>query len=224
MTIEEHRLNSDGFAVAAARLMAGSIRTSVETRGTCHLALSGGKTPWLVLHQLADHPLDWSRVHLWQVDERVAPDGHPDRNATGLQASLIAHAHLPSDHVHLMDVTSDDLDAAAARYAASLQDLCGGVLDIVHLGLGSDGHTASWHSGDPLMDVTDRDVALSEPFDGRRRMTLTVPCINRARQRIFLVTGAGKSNALDALRSPTGTIPANRVSDRSTVLIWSNSE
>ncbi len=132
---------------------------------------------------LKDLDVPWRRVGVWQVDERVAPDGDRDRNASQLGA-------LPGKH-HLMPVTATNLDAAARRYARSLPDR----FDVVHLGMGDDGHTASWPPGDPVIDDTD-PVALSQPYQGRVRMTLTPPVVNRAAGRVVLAFGSSKAEAL----------------------------
>ena len=165
---------------------------------------------------LAREPLEWSKVHVWQVDERVAPDRDVDRNSVGLKTSLLALAPILANHVHLMDVTAPDLGEAAQAYDAELRDECDGILDLVHLGLGSDGHTASWPPGDPVIDVDDRYVAITRPYQGHVRMTLTVPCINRARERLFLITGVEKEHATESLRTGDGSIPASRVTTDNT--------
>src|SRR4029434_2837234 len=112
-----------------------------------------------------------------QVDERVAPTGHPDRNLTHLRESLLGLTSLRPEQVHAMPVEAADLNAAAEEYARTLQEIAGSppVLDLVHLGLGPDGHTASLVPGDPVLDVSDADVATTRPYQGRRRMTLTFP-------------------------------------------------
>ena len=127
-------------------------------------------------------------------------------------------APILASNVHLMDVTAPDLGEAAAHYAADLARSCDATLDLVHLGLGSDGHTASWPPGDPVVDIDDRDVAISKLYEGFVRMTLTVPCINRARHRLFLITGNDKEHATEEL-AKGGDIPASRVSTESTEAI-----
>ncbi len=166
-----------------------------------------------MLRALAGRELPWAGVHLWQVDERVAPDGDADRNLTQLQDSLLARVPLAPGQVHAMPVTVPDLESAARRYSEELTAVAGDppVLDLVHLGLGSDGHTASLVPDDASLDVTDADVALAGPYQGRRRMTLTFPLINRARRVLWVVTGADKAAMLRRLLDGDRTIPAGRV-------------
>ena len=211
--------SGDGFAATAATWLASTIGEVLHQRGVCHLAVSGGSTPAATFVALSEMRVEWDNVHLWQVDERVAPDGDPARNAVGLRSSLVERVSLAEANLHLMPVTVDDLVLGAAGYAAELHARCGGVLDIVHLGLGADGHTASWPPGDPVIDVEDRDVALSGEYQGHVRMTLTVPCVNRAHRRLFLVSGVEKADALAALLENAGTIPANRVTLTETTVL-----
>jgi len=200
-------------ARAAAERMASLARAAVAARGRFAMAVSGGRSPWQMLDALATLDVPWASVHLFQVDERVAPDGDPDRNATHIGQSLLARAPIPREQVHLMSVVAPDLDAAAARYAESLAAVAGSppVIDLAHLGLGPDGHTASLVPGDPVLDVVTRDVALTNPYQGHRRMTLTYPALNRARSILWLVTGDDKPWALARLRAGDQTIPAGRV-------------
>jgi 6-phosphogluconolactonase len=205
--------DDDSVARAAAALIASEARAAVTARGRFLLAVSGGRTPWLMLRALAGEAVPWEAVHLAQVDERVAPPGHPDRHLTHLQESLLAQAPLRPEQLHAMPVEEDDLAAAAARYARTLREIGGAppVLDLVHLGLGPDGHTASLVPGDPVLDVSEADVALAGPYQGRRRMTLTYPVLNRARRLLWLVTGEEKAGMLARLRAGDGSIPAGRV-------------
>ena len=205
----------------AAGIIADAARAAVAARGRFVVAVSGGHTPWLMLRALAADELPWQQVHIAQVDERVAPAADPDRNLAHLRASLLDHAPLPPDHVHAMPVEAADLDRAAAQYALTLRDLAGSppVLDLIHLGLGPDGHTASLVPGDPVLDITDADVAVTGAYHGRRRMTLTFPIINRSRLVLWLVTGSEKAATLVRLRDGDRSSPASRVrQDRSLVL------
>jgi 6-phosphogluconolactonase len=205
--------DADTVARKAAALVAAEARTAAAARGRFLLAVSGGHTPWLMLRALASEDLPWESVYLVQVDERVAPAGHPDRNLTHLRESLLEHAPLPPGQLHAMPVESPDLAEAATRYALTLREIAGAppVLDLVHLGLGPDGHTASLVPGDPVVDVTDADVALTGLYQGRRRMTLTYPIINRSRRILWLVTGSEKAGPLARLRDGDPSIPAGRV-------------
>jgi 6-phosphogluconolactonase len=206
----------------AAAVIAGEARMSVASRGRFIVAISGGHTPWLMLRALADEQLPWQNVHVVQVDERAAPLADPDRNLKHLRESLLEHAPLSADHIHAMPVEAADLDHAAGEYASTLAEVAGHppVLDLVHLGLGPDGHTASLVPGDPVLDVTEADVAATTGrYQGRRRMTLTFPAINRARRILWLVTGGDKAGALARLREGHRSIPASRVNrDRASIL------
>lgn len=214
---------ADAGAVAqkAATVIAAEAQASVAARGRFVMAVSGGRTPWMMLRALSTLDVPWDKVHVFQVDERIAPAGDPERNLTHLRASLMEHAPLAADRIHAMPVEASDLEAAAAQYALMLQETAGSppLLDLVHLGLGSDGHAASLIPGDPVLDVTDRDVALTGIYQGRRRMTLTFPVLNRSRQILWLITGNEKAGMLVRLRDGDRSIPAGRVSrDRALVL------
>ena len=211
----EIRVLADAAAVAveAARVIAQEARRAVAARGRFSLAVSGGHTPWQMLRALASEDVPWNSVHVAQVDERVAPMGHPDRNLTHLRDSLLEQVPLPPEQICAMPVESPDLEAAAAQYARLLEEIAGAppVLDLVHLGLGPDGHTASLVLGDPVLDLADADVALTQLYQGRRRMTLTYPALNRARRVLWVVTGAEKAGMLLRLREGDVSIPAGRV-------------
>ncbi len=205
--------DADAAALEAARFIAARARRAVADRGRFAVALSGGHTPRRMLRALAGEDLPWDSVHVLQIDERVAPGGDPDRNLTDLRESFLAHAPLAPEQVHAMPVELNDLQAAAARYAETLRSVAGSppVLDLAHLGLGPDGHTASLVPGDPVLDVRDAEVAITGPYQGRRRMTLTYRVLNRARQLLWLVTGEGKAAMLARLRNRDESIPAGRV-------------
>jgi 6-phosphogluconolactonase len=205
--------DDDAVARQAAAIIAATARAAATARGRFSMAVSGGRTPWLMLRALADDELPWQHVQVFQVDERVAPAGDPDRNLAHLRASLLERVPLPADHIHAMPVEAADLDQGAEQYARTLREVAGSppVLDLVHLGLGPDGHTASLVPGDPVLDVTDADVALSGPYQGHRRMTLTFPIINRSRLVLWLVTGGDKAQTLVRLRDGDRSIPGSRV-------------
>jgi len=213
--------SADAVANRAAQAIAALAREAIEARGRFLFAVSGGHTPWVMLRALAAEQIPWPAVRVFQVDERVAPAGHTDRNLTHLKESLLEHAPLAPEQILAMPVEAEDLDRAAAEYAQTLQRECGSpaVLDLVHLGLGPDGHTASLVPGDPVLNVFDRDVALTGPYQGRRRMTLTYPAINRARQILWVVTGAEKVQMLQRLLHCDAGIPAGRIhSEKARVL------
>jgi 6-phosphogluconolactonase len=205
--------DSDAVAEHAASILAATAREAVAARGTFALAISGGHTPWLMLRALAEEKIPWPAVHIIQVDERVAPAGHPDRNLTHLRETLLEHAPLRPEQIHAMPVESPDLQAAAVSYARKLVEIVGSpaVLDVVHLGLGPDGHTASLVPGDPVLDITNKDVAITGLYQGRQRMTLTYPMINRSRQILWMVTGKEKAQMLKRLMDGDQTIPAGLV-------------
>src|SRR5436309_5235558 len=213
--------DADAVAQKAAEIIATESRAAVKARGRFIVAVSGGHTPWQMLRALAEEEVPWKDMHVVQVDERVAPAGDPDRNLTHLRESLLQHAPLRSEQIHAMPVESPDLDAAAKGYAETLQKIAGSppVLDLVHLGLGPDGHTASLVPGDPVLNVTDSDVALTGVYQGRRRMTLTYPILNRARRILWLVTGKDKISALGRLREGDPTIPAGRIQAASALVL-----
>jgi 6-phosphogluconolactonase len=204
----EHELqvapDADAVARRAAEYVAARARAAVAEHGRFTFAVSGGHTPWAMFAELAkEEDMPWADIELFQVDERVAPDGDPDRNLTHLRESI---GDAPA-RVHPMPVTDADLDAGAAAYATVLPQR----FDLVHLGLGPDGHTASLVPGDPVLAVADRLVAVTEPYQGHQRMTLTYPALTRADQLLWLVTGADKRDALSRLLAGDDSIPAGRV-------------
>jgi len=200
-------------ARTAAALIAREAHAAVSARGRFVLALSGGHSPWIMMRALASEAVPWQSVHVVQVDERVAPTGDQDRNLTHLQATLLETTPIPREHIHAMPVEEPDLNATARQYAATLAGIAGlpVELDLVHLGLGPDGHTASLVPGDPVTQVNDADVALTGVYQGRRRMTLTYPALDRARRILWLVTGAEKAAMLARLHRCDQSIPAGRV-------------
>jgi 6-phosphogluconolactonase len=202
--------DAEAVARVAARLVAEEARAAVAARGRFSFAVSGGRTPWKMLEALALEEVPWDKVHLFQADERAAPDGHEDRNLTHIREGLLRKAPVPRAQVHPMPV--DDLAKGAARYARELREAAGSppVLDLVHLGLGGDGHTASLVPNDPVLEAAD-DVAVTQVYEGRQRMTLTFPMLDRARRILWVVTGAGKAAMLRRLSEADRSIPAGRV-------------
>lgn len=202
----------DAVAARAADLLAGYLKDD-SARGGATLALSGGRTPQSALERLATLDLPWSRVSVFQVDERIAPANHPDRNRTNAAAALHAPIEGHPTSFHWMPVEEPNLDAAARRYAEALRAAAGSppALGTVHLGLGTDGHTASLFPGSPLVAERKRDVVVTEPHLGRRRMTLTLPVLNRARRILWIVTGADKRTALAGLMAADARVVGSRV-------------
>jgi 6-phosphogluconolactonase len=196
--------DDDGAARATAEVIADRARRAVAERGAFTLALSGGSGPWQAFRLLADLDVPWGASEIFQVDERVAPPGDDDRNLTHLQESLPPAAVA---RMRPMPVEADDLEAAAAEYASLLP----AQFDLIHLGLGPDGHTASLIPGDPVLDVSDRTVAITGEYQGRRRMTLTYPPIDGARELLWLVNGDSKFEALEKLLAGDPSVPAGRV-------------
>ena len=214
--------DDDAVARAGAAFIAGEARTAVAARGRFIVALSGGRTPWVMLRALAGMAdVPWGRVQVFQVDERIAPAGDADRNLTHLAESLLDRAPPGAAQMHAMPVEFPDVAVAAASYGATLRELAGSppVLDLVHLGLGPDGHTASLVPGDPVLDVADADVAVTGVYQGRRRMTLTYPAIDRARRILWLVTGGEKAAMLARLRQADPGIPAGRVRQENALVL-----
>jgi len=213
--------DADSVAQEAAAIIAADARAAVAERGRFIMAVSGGHTPWVMLRDLAEDEVPWANVHLAQVDERVAPAGHADRNLTHLHESLLEGVPLPPEQVYAMPVESTDLEAAAKQYAATLAKVAGTppVLDLVHLGLGPDGHTASLVPGDPVLQVNDADVAVTGVYQARHRLTLTYPVLNRARRVLWLVTGAEKVGMLARLLAGDPSIPAGRVNQERALVL-----
>ena len=197
--------DAEAAAGEAARIIEIAAAAAINDRGMFNFAVSGGKTPWRTLEILADSSLNWSKTSLFQVDERIAPTGSPERNLTHLVLSLPLMCQAA---IRPMPVGAEDLETAAQSYEYSLPDR----FDLIHLGMGPDGHTASLVPGDPVLDVTDRGVALTGgEYQGTRRMTLTYPTLAAARKILFLVTGDGKVDAMKKLVAEDPSIPAGRV-------------
>jgi 6-phosphogluconolactonase len=211
----QHQLETfaDAAAVAhaAADYVAQQASRAVERSGTFHFAVSGGHTPWVMFGELATAEVPWEAVVIYQVDERVAPANDPDRNLHQLTEVLEG---VPA-RVVPMPVEDDDLEAGAASYAEQLPER----FDLVHLGLGPDGHTASLVPDDPVLTVENRLVAITQPYQGHVRMTLTYPALARARQLIWLVTGALKKDPLTKLLHGDTSIPAGRVEAQSSLVM-----
>ena len=199
---------------AAELIEAAGAETLAERPGSFSLAMSGGRTPWAMLAILGElEGMPWEATELFQVDERIASPGSEERNLTHMVLGL-SMDHQAS--LRPMPVTQRDLDAAAGEYERTLPE----PLDCVHLGLGADGHTASLIPGDPVLDVTDRRVAVTETaYQGHRRMTLTYPALAEARRIVWLVTGPEKRDALARLLTADPLIPAGRVENPNMVVV-----
>ncbi|HEX2706480.1 MAG TPA: 6-phosphogluconolactonase [Solirubrobacterales bacterium] len=198
----------------AAELIAAEGAAAVREHGSFGFAMSGGRSPWAMLAVLGElEEMPWSQTSLFQVDERLASPGSEDRNLTHMVLGL------SMDHqsaLRPMPVTQRDPDAAAREYEASLPER----LDLVHLGLGPDGHTASLVPGDSVLEVSDRRVALTETaYQGHRRMTLTYPALIAARRVLWLVTGAEKCDQLAKLVAGDRSIPAGRVENAEMIVV-----
>jgi len=207
--VADHRLevleDADAVHRRGAELIAEAAKADISERAHFALAVSGGRDPWPMFSQLEDYELDWTKVEIFQVDERVAQAGSDQRNLTHLVESLSIGAQ---GSIRPMPVTDDDLEAAADRYAASLPE----ALDQAHLGIGPDGHCASLVPGDAVLDVTDKRVAVTAgEYQGVRRMTLTYPELHRVRRLLWVVTGEEKRDALLKLLDRDPSIPAGRV-------------
>jgi 6-phosphogluconolactonase len=209
---EEVLADAEAAAARGAELIAEAAADAITARGSFSLAVSGGRAPWRMFELLGEHPVEWDVVEVFQVDERIAPAGDPERNLTHLLTSLPDEALA---RVRPMPVNDPDLEAAAQRYEAELPT----ALDLVHLGLGPDGHTASLIPGDPVLEVTDCLVATTGEYQGRRRMTLTYPALNSARQILWLVTGDDKVEPLAKLRTGDPSIPAGLVANGAATLL-----
>jgi len=194
--------DAEAVARRAADVVAEAAREAIASRGRFTFAVSGGETPWAMFRALAEEDVSWDHVGIWQVDERVAPDGDPDRNLTSLLPVIPVEADLRP-----MPVTEPDLEAAADRYSASLP----AAFELVHLGMGDDGHTASLVAGDPVLDVADRDVAVTGEYRGLRRMTVTYPVLDRAGLALWMITGRDKAPMVPRLLAGDRSIPAGRV-------------
>ncbi len=195
--------NLTALAEGAATYVAERAR-EIQARGVAFtFALSGGKSPWAMFETLAHDNVDWAATRIYQVDERVVREDNDLRNLKSLRAALQG-THAP---IVAMDVESDDLEVACRDYGALLPER----FDLVHLGLGPDGHCASLVPGDPVLDLTDQLVALSGPYQDTLRMTLTYPALARADQLLWLISGEDKREALAKLLARDPSIPAGRV-------------
>jgi len=200
-------------AVMAAATLAAQIEAAVKSRSVCSIALSGGQTPWQMLEALLSQPVSWGALQVFQVDERAVPLDDERRNARRIRALLVRPGGLPAAQFHAMPVDGAALARCASDYSETLVKFAGAppVLDVVQLGLGPDGHTASLVPDDALLDLTDAEVGVSGVYQGARRLSLTFAALNRARCILWLVTGEAKAAMLRRLVEGDATIPAGRV-------------
>jgi 6-phosphogluconolactonase len=204
----------DAVALAGMRLIAARAEHAIAAKGRFEVAVSGGKTPWVMFSELGRLDLPWDKISIFQVDERIAGADDDERNLAHLRRTL---GEPGSSAVVPMEVESADLEAAASRYAALLPER----FDLVHLGIGSDGHTASLVPGDAVLGETEHLVwPTGGAYQGRRRMTLTYLALARADELLWLIAGAEKADALARLVKGDREIPAGRVEGppRSTII------
>ncbi len=213
--------SADQVAEGAAAYLEQLIRETLTQKKTFSMAISGGRTPWEMLKILSKVSLPWQRVNLFQVDERIAPDGHADRNLTQLFQALEGSPLVTRLRIFPMPVTAEDLDLASQEYANLIHEITEGEgLDLIHLGMGSDGHTASLVPGDGVLEVKDREVACTDNlYQGRIRMTLTYPLLNSAKQILWIVTGAEKQEMVQRLLKQDASIPAGIVNQANALLM-----
>lgn len=212
--------SAEEVAEQAAIHIAQSARKAIFDHGRFTMAISGGRTPWQMLKRLTKEKLSWEKIFIFQVDERIAPDSHPDRNLTQLFKTLEGSGLITRINIFHMHVTAEHLEEACEEYAKTIKEITEtGQLDLIHLGMGTDGHTASLIPSDPVCNVMDKDVALTEnPYQGRIRMTLTLPLINRSKEILWVITGEEKQEMFDRLLSGDQSIPAGTISSQQAVV------
>jgi 6-phosphogluconolactonase len=217
--------SADEVAKEAANYIADRIRENIVLKGSFTMAISGGRTPWEMIKELAKEDLPWEKVFLFQVDERIAPDAHPDRNLTQLFKAIEGTKLVLNLNIFPMRVTADNLDEACGEYADHIFRLTeNGKFDLIHLGLGTDGHTASLVPGDSVLSIQDRSVAVTgDLYQGRHRMTLTYPLINQASKILWVVTGDEKAEMLKRLLHKDPTIPAGKINQQHAIVLTEES-
>jgi 6-phosphogluconolactonase len=213
--------SAEEVASQGAHMIAELIREKITKKGFFTMAISGGRTPWEMIKILGKENLPWEKVYVFQVDERIAPDGSADRNLTQFFQTIQGTRLITRLNIFPMPVIAENLEDACAEYAKHIQEVTqNGQLDLVHLGMGADGHTASLIPSDPVCDVVNRDVALtSEPYQGRVRMTLTYPVINRAEKILWLLTGKEKADMVQRLIEKDPEIPAGKVAQDQAIIM-----
>ena len=198
--------------LAAAAFIAQTLALAIEARGSATLAISGGRSPWRMFDRLSVEEVGWGRLHLFQVDERIVPAGDPERNWSHFVKGPLA-ARIPARNLHPMPVELDDVEQAVGRYSATLAQWAGVPprLDVVHLGIGQDGHTASLFADDVLLEDRRHWVGVSRPYQGHRRLTLTLPVLNAARTVVWFSVGSGRRAILERLQAADPGIAASHV-------------
>jgi 6-phosphogluconolactonase len=200
------------LADAAARWTADRVSAAVEARGACYLALAGGQTPRGCYQRLALAPYDdavpWASVRLFWSDERQVPLDSPDSNYGMAKAALLDHVPIPPTQI--FPLLGDD---AAAIDGVPRNDAGWPRFDVIHLGLGEDGHTASIFPGSPAAEHPTGFVYLVDnaPKPPRQRLTLTLPVLNAASAVLFMVAGDSKREALARVLRRDPALPASRV-------------
>jgi len=213
--------SANQVAEGAASYLEQLIRETLTQKKTFSMAISGGRTPWEMLKILSKAPLPWTRINLFQVDERIAPDGHADRNLTQLFQAIEGSPMVTRLHIFPMPVTAEDLETGSKDYAELIHEITeGDGLDLIHLGMGSDGHTASLVPGDGVLNQRDRNVACTQGlYQGRIRMTLTYPILNSAKRILWIVTGSEKQEMVQRLLNQDSSIPAGIVNQANALLM-----
>lgn len=216
---------TEDVAQEAAVYIADRIRENVSRKGFFTMAISGGRTPWAMMKELAKEDLPWEKVFLFQVDERVAPDAHEDRNLTQLFKAIEGTRLVLRLNFFPMRVNAGDLDEACAEYESHIQRMTeNGKFDLIHLGIGTDGHTASLVPGDAVLDITEKGVAITQKlYQGRHRMTLTYPMINQAEKILWVITGSEKAEMLNRLLHRDSSIPAGLIDQTHAIVLTEES-
>jgi len=199
-------------AELAARLIASSLRGSLAARPTATLGVSGGSTPQGMFLILSDLSVEWNRVHVVQVDERLVPPDHPDRNLGALRRDLLDRIPDPASFLQLP--VDGDLERSTTRLTDILIEKR---FDVMHLGLGADGHSASLFANDP--DLGEGPFVETPEHGGHRRVSLAEQVLADTRLRLVLCTGASKSDALAGLRSGDTTAVLGRMSGGTTIVV-----
>lgn len=212
-------------AKEAAIFIADRIKENIIKKGHFTFAISGGRTPWEMIKELAKEDLPWEKVFLFQVDERIAPDAHPDRNLTQLFKAIEGTKLVLRLNIFPMRVNAEDLDEACEEYVSHINRMTeNGKLDLIHLGIGTDGHTASLVPNDSVLEIKEKGVALTDSeYQGRKRMTLTYPLINQAEKILWVVTGEEKAEMLDRLLHQDPSIPAGRIDQHHAIVFTEES-